>query len=326
MKRALLAVVLLAVALSATGCDTPKAGEIGVVRNGGPWDNHNIRGVQENGTGASWNGWGSEVHWYPIDTQQRYLKFETCYGDHDSPVACKGADFPGIEVPTSDGVEVRIDGTVYLTTSFNNTGAGKNAVKLFDQQYATRTFEGEKHVYDGTSGWIAFLKAVPEPIVANNLRETIAGVTCADLLSSCALVQNQGNTASVKVKANAGNQSNIQRIQEKVETNLATDLLTVSGTDPKTHQRVAYFKGIQFKIRQVVPPPKVKDAIETAQAAFAQVSQAQAKKQSATLEAQANERRQSGYNKCRICGDIDKLRSLPRGLQALGGGVTVGLK
>src|SRR5215212_1224516 len=87
-----------------TGCYTkPQAGEIGVVRNGGPLDNHNIRQVVPNGAGNTWNGWWSTTHYYPVSSQQRYFRFATCDGGK-----CDGADALAITVPTSDGVDVTI--------------------------------------------------------------------------------------------------------------------------------------------------------------------------------------------------------------------------
>src|SRR4051794_32348862 len=199
----------------------PEAGEIGVVRNGGPLDNHNIRQVVPNGAGNTWTGWWSTTHYYPVDTQQRYFRFATCEGG-----ACPGADALAITVPTSDGVDVTIEGTFYLNTVFDDTPQGGASLKAFDTQFATRTFDG-KHAYDGNQGWSAFLGAIVEPIVVNNSREVVSGVSCADLVSSCALVQNQGQSANeqvqAKVKGNA-NQSNVARVQEAVEKGLARDL------------------------------------------------------------------------------------------------------
>jgi hypothetical protein len=312
-------VFLIIAATSVTGCmSTPQAGEIGVVRNGGPIDDHNIRQVVDNGSGNTWIGLASEAHYYPVDTQQRFFKMETCAG----PSACDGADAPGVAVPTSDGVDATVEGTFYLNTVFNNSEEGRQALKAFDTQFATRTFEG-RHAYEGPDGWSAFLGAIVEPIVANNLREVVSGVTCAELVSSCALVQNQGRQkVSAANLVSKNNQSNIARIQRRVEQGLATDLVaTLGGTE-----RREYFKNIKFNLKVVKLPTRVQDAINEAQSAFAQVSQAQAKVQSAKAEAQANRERQSGYNRCPTCARIDAIKALPRNLTALGSGFAVGVK
>jgi hypothetical protein len=299
-----------------TGCYTkPEAGEIGVVRNGGPFDNHNIRQVVPNGAGNTWNGWWSSTHYYPVDSQQRYFRFATCDGG-----ACPGADALAITVPTSDGVDVTIEGTFYLNTVFNDLRDGEEALKAFDTQFATRTFDG-KHAYDGNSGWSAFLGAIVEPIVVNNSREVVSGVSCADLVSSCALVQNQGQAGTQQVQAKAkgnANKSNVARLQSAVEEGLGRDLETTLGRP--------YFKNIKFNLQRVILPSRVQAAIDQAQSAFAAVSQAQARVRSARLESQANAERQAGYRKCPTCARIDAIKALPRNLTALGSGFSIGVK
>lgn len=297
-----LAVVVLLGAfaiLSLTGCYTkPEAGEIGVTRNGGPFDNHNIRGVVPNGSGNTWNGWASSTHYYPVDTQQRFFRMATCGGE-----PCKGADALAITVPTSDGVDVTIEGTFYLNTVFNNTPKGEAALKSFDTQFSTRTFD-DKHPYEGNEGWSNFLGAIVEPVVVNNLREVVSGTSCADLVSSCALVQNQGDAAVQQVQqkaAGGANQSNIARVQTAVQTGLATDLQATLGH--------TYFDKIQFRLQRVLLPGTVQAAINEAQSAFAQVSQAQARVQSAKADAAANEARQNGYNRCPACREIDAIKA-----------------
>ena len=42
-------------------------------------------------------------------------------------------------------------------------------------------------------------------------------------------------------------------------------------------------------------------------------------------EAKANEERQRGYDNCEVCGRIDTIKELPKGLQALGSDVALGI-
>jgi hypothetical protein len=207
-------------------------------------------------------------------------------------------------VPTSDGVEATIQGTFYLNTVFNN--AASNAVKTFDTQFSTRTFgPDELHPYDHVKGYRAFLTAIVLPVAENNMRDVVAGVQCADLVSSCALVQNTQQVASkapvstlVKGK---NNQANVQRVQSDIATGLTQDLKTTLGD--------AFFRNISFKLTKVTLPPKVQTAIDDAQSAFAQVSQSQARIASATADATANTQRQKGYNACPACRQIDAIRA-----------------
>lgn len=340
-KSVAVVVVLLALVLFIGTCSggwaKPGPGEISVVRNGGPFDNHRIRQIIPNGSGNTWTGLFSSTHKYPVESQQRFFRMETCYSGGE-PEPCEGADTLAVTVPTADGVNVTIEGTFYLNTVFGDPrydptdtkcptkvggGTGDCVLKAFDTQFGTRTFGG-KHPYDGLAGMEKFLAANAQPVVVNNLRATIATVTCADLVSSCALVQNQGDiaTKTIQRKAQDGaNQANIASIERSVEEGLDRDLIDTLGSGT-----TRYFKNIKFSLQRVELPARVQEAVDAAQSSFAAVSQAQAKLQSADLEAQANERRQAGYDHCPACARIDAIRALPPGLTALGGNFAVGVK
>lgn len=337
VRLGVLIVLALIIATTTTGCySKPASGEIGVVRNGGPFDNHQIRQIIENGAGNTWVGVSSETHYYPVHTQQRTFSVKSCgRNDDGTPKKCKEADASAITVPTSDGVEVTISGTTYLNTVFGDPTVDKSSVKCskeqgggtgdcllrqFDTQFGTREFGGE-HVWDGPDGYKKFLAAIVEPVIVNNMRETVGSFTCAQLVSSCALVQNTGNTNVAKVTRQANknnNQSNITQIQDSINSGLILDLKTSLGEE--------YFNNVRFTISTVELPGKVQEAVNTAQSSFAQVSQAQAKVKTADLESQANQRRQRGYNACPACARIDAIKALPRNLTALGSGIAIGVK
>lgn len=293
-----------------TSRSTPKAGEIGVVRNGSAkawipdwFDNRNIRGVIQNGSGNSWIGLGSNVHYYPVSTQQRFFTMRTCYDredkNHTNPVVCQGADGLAIQVPTSDGVEATISGTFYLNTTFDNSEQGEKILKAFDEQFATRTFEG-KHPFDGTQGWKNFLAAIIEPIIQNNMRQTVSGIQCAELVSSCALVQNSGNQGFAAITQG---EANVQQVETSINEKLNEDLKKTLGKK--------YFQNVQFRLSKVELPLKIQEAIDSAQAAFARVSESQAEVKKSQYEARANEIRQEGYNKCPTCAAIDQTKAIP---------------
>lgn len=293
----LLVVVLAGAALVASvvvgrGPTTkPEAGQIGVIRNGGPFDNRNIRGIVRAGSGLTWSGLYSTTHYYPVSSQQRFIKLSD-----DA-----GADGPAVTVPTKDGVEVTIQGTFYMNTAFDNSPGGLAAMQSFDTQFSTRTFGVEDlHPYDGRAGFSAFLSANVIPSVRNNLRQVISGVSCYQLVSSCALVQNQ----SVEQQQNAlSGSTKIPAIEEAVQKGLDGDLSSTLGRP--------YFRNIKFSLSSVTLPEKVQQAIESAQASFALVSKADAEKRAAKIEAQANLERQRGYNSCRACAQQDILKAIP---------------
>lgn len=311
IAKRLLTTLLACVAVwGLVGCTTPNSGEISVVRNGKAFywppdwtDNHKIRQIIQNGSGSTWAGMGSEIHPYPVSTQQRFFRIQT---DDDGTIS-KGADARAVTVPTSDGVETTISGTFYFYTVFGDPASdpGDRLLKSFDTQFGTRTFGG-KHVYDGQEGFSEWLTAIVDPVVTNNLRSSISGVRCAELVASCALVQNNGSQAAQQAKALAdskSNQTNVQRIQDEVAVKLKEDLKSTLGED--------YFRDIKFQIAGTTLPPKIQSAINDAQSAFAQVSQSQARVQSAKNDADANAERQRGYKDCPACAQIDTLKAIP---------------
>ena len=126
-------VALLALTFGATGCmATPEGGEVMIIRNGGPFDDKQIRQIVPNGAGNTWIGFGSQAHPYPASDQQRLYKFD------DTP----DADAKPVEVPTRDGVRVRLTGTFYINTAFDGTPEGEKLLRAFDTSFGTRAFTG----------------------------------------------------------------------------------------------------------------------------------------------------------------------------------------
>lgn len=341
LTRSLLGLTLLGSVFGATACgSTPEAGETGVVRNGGPFDNKNIRGGDQpadgiiaNGSGYTWVGLFSSVHYYPVASQQRFYKAEACFDAEDGSAAKKKctADRGPYKVQTKDGVDLGIEGTAYLNTTFDGTNQGNKALKSFDTQFATRTFGG-KHVYEGPSGFSAFLGAIADPIASNNLRDVGSGLECAQFVSSCALVQNQDPT---KVKAedlsNKNNQSTLKNVQDQVSKGLRADLIATLGGKSGT----VYFDNIKFVVTKVDLPGKVQDAVNDTQASFAEVSKVRAKVAQAEAEVDvqhqnylANVQKQKGYAACKSCQIQDEYKALPDSLTtyAPGGAFAVGGK
>jgi regulator of protease activity HflC (stomatin/prohibitin superfamily) len=311
--RALMGLALVGAVAGTTGCmATPEGGEVIVVRNGGPFDDRQIREVVPNGAGNSWVGWMSEPHPYPASDQQRLYKFD------DSP----DADAKPVEVPTKDGVRVRLTGTFYINTAFDGTPEGEKLVQTFDTSFGTRAFTGSNS--DGTysakpwedGGWTAFLNSVLQPVIDSNVREVIAEFDCKQLVSSCALVQRGGNV-NAQTEEVTNTKSNVTLIQDRINENLAEEI-QAKLTKP-------YFKNIRFSLGPV-ELPGVQKAIDTAQSAFAEVSRAQARVAQAKADADANEERQRGYNNCPACQRIDAIKALPPGLTALGGEFAVAVK
>ncbi|MEA2373814.1 MAG: hypothetical protein QOD53_277 [Thermoleophilaceae bacterium] len=295
--------------------DKTNGGEIAVVRNGGALDNHKVRQVIAPASGLTFTGMWSQVHKYPA--QQRFYTISANPNEGDS----QGVDV--VHVPTSDGVFVGIEGTLYFTLNSDtsncqgtNTGALQSRtpvcpIAAFDNKFGTRTFGGE-HPYDGDLGWSNFLNQAVRPVIDNNLREQIGNFPCKELVSSCALVQNQGNVRTVSAEQGRKNNANLIRIQDAINTSLRLDLRSELGGD--------YLVGIRFILRGVTLPEKVQSAVDDAQAAFGAVSLSEAHVRQASLDAKANRLRQSGYRDCPACAKIDELKAIPSSIQTFAPG------
>jgi hypothetical protein len=296
------------------GFDKTAGGEIAVVRNGGPFDNNRIRQVIQPGSGLTWIGLYSSMHRYP--SQQRLY---TITSDAE-----RGAriDADVVRTPSSDGVDMGIEGTIYF-----NLNLDADAMKAFDERFGTRPFRagGDRLLYawDGYEGWSAFLDAVFRPVIDNNLRIQINNFRCSELVSSCALVQNTTRPGASPAPITTGgqqNNTNIAKVQQAVNESLPRELRDMLGGD--------FFVDIRFNLVRVTLPQGVQDAVNKAQAAYAAVSEAQAKVVQAQAEADANKKRQEGYNACPACAQIDVIKALPPGVTtyAPGAGATVPLK
>lgn len=297
-----IAVLVLIIGLSMyfTSFDRTDGGQIAVVRNGGPLDNNQIRQTLQPGSARTYVGLYSTSHKYP--SQQRF------YTITSDP---KRGDRSGVDVeqdPTSDGVEIGIEGTIYF-----NLNLDKATIESFDNKYGTRTYPGfgnatAKHAWDGDEGWDDFLDAIVRPVVSNDLREQIGDFRCSELQAACALVQNNGSNANSTKTADIVSQGqknnvNIAKIQDAINTSLADDLKSTLGGD--------FFTNVHFNLSKITLPSQVQTAINNAQAAFAAVTEAQAKVAQATADASANTQREKGYEKCPACATIDTLKAIP---------------
>lgn len=288
--------LLVWIGVSAIGAPLTKTqgGEVAVIRNGGPLDNNRIRQIVPPASSLTWTGLFSVKHAYPA--QQR---FYTITSD-----ATRG-DRAGVDVerlPTSDGVEVGIEGTVYFTLA-----ADPEVLRSFDDKYGTRRYRGDdgryRYAWEGEEGWATFLDQIVRPVISNDLREEVGNLPCAELQASCALVQNGGGTVqAVSAAAGRGN-LNIAKIQDAINASLLKDLTQTLGGP--------FITGVRFNLAKITLPEQVQTAITKAQAAFAAVTEAQAKVAQAKAEAAANAQRQAGYQSCPVCAQIDTMRAIP---------------
>jgi regulator of protease activity HflC (stomatin/prohibitin superfamily) len=305
---AAVAVVIAGLTALGAGYGSTDGGHIAIVRNGGPLDNTKIRQVVLPGSGRTRIGLNSTMHKYP--TSQRFFTISSS-GNADANES--------VTVPTADGVNVGVEGTAYFTL---NTSSGDDyaVLKAFDNAYGTRQFKctgsnTSRDLWDGDTGFSCFLDQIFSPVINNDLRTSIGDVKCSDLVSSCSLVQN--STAAIDPSKVGQGNVNLANIEKNISASLTSDLNSTLGGD--------YFQNVKFNLAKIDLDAAVQKAISTAQASFADVSQAQADLKKAQIEAQANAAKQKGYTSCPVCAQQDLLAKLPQGITVFAPGNNSGI-
>ncbi|WP_209306502.1 SPFH domain-containing protein [Blastococcus sp. CT_GayMR19] len=289
-----------------SGFTKADGGHVIVVRNGGPFDDNSIRQVIQPNSSLTSTGLFSTDHPYP--STQRNFKVSAAENADSNEV---------INVPTKDGVLVGVEGTFYFDVNYTD----EKVMSAFDDRFGTRSYPvpggDSRYAWDGDAGWSAFLEFTLGNLVQNVLRQEIGDVECADLVASCSLAANPTARAVPVVDPTADGNQTINRVQAAVNAAFTDDVDEVLGMPVLINPR--------FVLSRVELPANVQDAINQAQAAFAGVTESQAALQRAQIDAEANAARQSGYNACPTCAQMDILKSLPDGLTtyAPGTGFTV---
>jgi regulator of protease activity HflC (stomatin/prohibitin superfamily) len=297
---AILGVVLI-VAVSGARVVRQDIGHVGVVRNGGPFDNRGIRQIVNPGSGLTWIGWFSQSpHEYPASHVARTY---TVTADAKRG-AREGADV--VTVPTKDGVQVGIEATLY----YHFIGdADANALMAFDRSIGTRRFNldgqrGSRDLYpwQGDDGWNAMVETVFRPVLENDMRRELGRFQCAELVSSCKLLH---RVTGVNRRQPG---TNITRIERNINHSLEAELTTTLGR--------RYFWSVHCRIARVSLPGNVQAAVDRAQASYADVADARAKARQARYQNRANRLLAQTYDKSPALANIEglkALRSIPKG-------------
>ena len=188
-----------------------------------------------------------------------------------------------MRVPTEDGVDVGLEAKISFTTAFTGVGDDK-LMKEFDARFGNRTYPiptgGTRlHPWDGDEGFGAFLDTEFRPVLDNALRETIGRFKCSELISSCALLQQQNINALGKGSGDKTN-ANLIQVQQAIAKALTDDLSGNLGGN--------YFKSVQVIVSAVRLPDEVQKSVDEAQARFADVNQSRADLQRAKIRKQVN--------------------------------------
>jgi regulator of protease activity HflC (stomatin/prohibitin superfamily) len=293
--------VLLIVAVSGARVVRQDIGHVGVIRNGGPFDNRGIRQIVNPGSGLTWTGWFSQgPREYPASQVERTytLTADTTRGARNEQDV--------VTVPTRDGVQVGIEATLY----YHFVGErDHNMLMAFDRSFGTRRYRvdgkhGSQSFYpwQGDDGWHGFLEDVFRPLLENDMRRELGRFQCAQLVPSCSLVR-------PVVGPEAGEPgTNVARIERAISRTLESDLAETLSQP--------YFWGLRFRIAKVTLPHNVQGAIDRAQASYAEVSDARAKAQQATYQDKRNKALADTYNNSPALANIEALKalkSIPKG-------------
>ncbi len=314
----IVALILLLTALSSFSRTGPN--EVGVVYNGGPLDKKTQRQLIPPASGLTWTGWLSQSpRLYPSEGSPRRYIITSDPGRGDR------AGFDLVRVPTADGIDIGLEAKISFTTAFTGD-RGDKLLKEFDARFGNRTYVvpggGERlHPWDGDDGFGAFLDTEFRPVLDNALRQTIGRFRCEQLVSSCALVGNNGNGASQPLNSTSGAKTNLNllQVQDAIAKSLGEDLNGNLGGE--------YFQHVQVIVSGVRLPRQVQNAVDDTQAQFAEVNKSKADLQKARIRKQVNDTLGRSYDSCPACAQIDALRAIPANVTAisLGGSGSIAL-
>lgn len=304
---------LLALSLAVVGIGGLKSvppSQICVVQEGGPLDGRGVKEVRRPSSGVKFIGAFNTQRCFPVTERNYVISADPANSDR------RTVDF--FETPTQDAVQVRIEGQALFRLSTDAP-----TVKQFYQRFGVRTFNG-KHPYDGETGWAEFLSVQFRPVLDNALREAIGRYRCVQLNNTCAYVQDTNAAITGRVDARDTTQ-NLSAVQTKIASTLQQDLDETLGGH--------FFDGVQFRLVQIRFDPEVQEAVTAATAARAQVAQkrldAQQRVETAIGDRRVAEQKARAIRATRnaYAGNpaqarIDAIKSLPEGLQALGGNVS----
>jgi regulator of protease activity HflC (stomatin/prohibitin superfamily) len=274
------------------------SGHVAIVRNGGPLDNRAIRQVLMPGQRVTWIGLFSQApREYPAS---RVVLFYTITGD-----AKRGnrRSVDVVEVPTHDGVQVGLEGTIF----FHFVGERDIALlRRFDQTFGTRRFPvaGTNKTltpWDGSEGFEAMLDSTLRPVLDNDLRTEVGRFQCAELVASCALIRRSPGPAP----SHSHTDVNIATIEDRINRSLSEDLATTLGGD--------YFRGIRVRIARVTLPSNVQAEVNSVQQQFVAINGARASLKTARYQAKRNKLLAEAYNGSPALARIEEIKAAPKG-------------
>jgi hypothetical protein len=335
----LLAIIGFITLISCWGAfESGDTGHIGVIRNGGPFDDKNFRGLLAPSAGPTWIGFHSTVRDYP--STERYDNIVPGAEGGD-PTAGDSLQADAYRTSTKDGVSIGIKGQFHYDVNQDETTLAK-----FDNDYGQRTYpvpgtDDRKEVSDGDDGFAAFIAGQVRPLEEETLRQVIANYDCVNYdprciyLKSASSANTDPDAIAKQLQAAPANNQVYQDVANSVVGLMQAKLRGTEFNGQKYPQALGgeYLTNVRFSFTGVDLGTNSDATIQRVQQAGAGAAEARAnaaKDTAAALgranvalaDASANENRQRGYVNCPVCAQKELIAAqgeamghLPQNLQ-----------
>lgn len=306
-------------------------GFVGLVRNGGPFDNRNFQRVITPADGITNVGMFSTVSEYPTTDRYDYVQ----PGEYGAaPEAGDDLSTDRYRTRTKDGLDVGVQGQWRYQLNTD-----PRVLEAFDAKFGTRTYSvpgttDRIKVSDGDQGIAVFIAGQLRPIQQEALRAGIGSASGEELDPSFALLRNLSADPNQLAEAGAAagaatdNAAKFSSLSESISTSFAGRLNEQLGTADVDGRPQPFLINPRFTLQQVFPSPDTQARIQDVRTAVANLAkanadaaadvaaangaaqkakaEAQGRKDSAALDADALVEKQRGYNSCTTCAEIDK--------------------
>jgi hypothetical protein len=287
---------LASLCLGFAACTSTPPGQIGVVRDGGSIDSHknSVRtinkedptksaGLQCPDTGNRWNGYGSNVRWYPASTAQHTIKFDS----EGHP------DIGPRQIDSKDNYRLEITGTLILYTNFDCTPKGQESLLAFDKAMSGRP-SGQRPWED----WGAWQVNDLSPVLDRATR-TLNNYNAAQLVPRAAEIKHAQEVSTNQKTDGSTKVVDMATIQQSVATEFLKQANSTFGRQ--------YFSKAVVVLNKPALAPSVDKSIDDVQAAFGQVAKAQAQLDAAKKQVKVSAKKQESYSKCPSCARQDEI-------------------
>jgi hypothetical protein len=307
-------------------------GFVGLVRNGGPFDNRNFQKVITPADGVTNVGMFSTVSEYPTTDRYDYVQ----PGEYGArPEDGDDLQTDRYRTRTKDGLDVGVQGQWRYVV---NTDPA--VLEQFDAKFGTRSYsvpgspDERVRVSDGDRGMAVFIAGQLRPIQQEALRAGIGSANGEELDPSFALLRNLSadpNTLANATPPTTDNAAKFAQLSDSISGAFVNRLNEQLGTAIVDGKPQPFLIAPRFTLQQVYPSPDTQSRIQDVRTAVANLAKANAdaaanvaaangeaqrtaaeaegRRLVAEKEAQAQVLRQQGYAACTTCADMDKIRA-----------------